>query len=190
MALTSNASRYRGGSASDGLRDELTKRVEDPFWRSYIQSAFGVASPASGAHLAVFSEPFLTLLLARTKTIESRFSLNRCAPYNKVLRGDLILLKRQAGPVVGLAVAGEPAYFELDQEAWSVVHEKFASRICAPVEFWEKKRNARYATIIPIRDVLPIEPLRIAKSDRRGWVAFNRPQGSHDGYSTPYAVAG
>ena len=48
----------------------------------------------AGLHLAVLLEPFCSWLLVGTKTIESRFSRVRCAPYGTLSEGDVVVVKR------------------------------------------------------------------------------------------------
>ena len=43
--------------------------------------------------MAIFRQPYLDLILDGKKTIESRFSLDRRAPYNSVKNGDKIIMK-------------------------------------------------------------------------------------------------
>ena len=54
---------------------------------------------AVGVHLGVFVEPYLTFLLQGKKTIESRFSINKHAPFEQVQDGDILVLKKSSGPV-------------------------------------------------------------------------------------------
>src|SRR5882757_5711201 len=56
----------------------------------------------NGIHLAVFVEPYLSFVLEGKKTVESRFSVNRHAPYEQVRSGDLIVLKKSSGPICGV----------------------------------------------------------------------------------------
>src|ERR1700680_4435376 len=76
--------------------------ADDGIWRGVL-GAPGSELPSCGIHLAVFVEPFLGYVLDGSKTVESRFSVNRCAPFGKVSRGDVVLLKRAGGAVVGIA---------------------------------------------------------------------------------------
>src|SRR5215210_2794220 len=83
--------------------DEIRRVVaDDGEWGSVLGAA-GSELPSCGIHLAVFVEPFLDYVLDGSKTVESRFSVNRCAPFGKVSPGDMVLLKRAGGPVVGIA---------------------------------------------------------------------------------------
>ena len=52
-------------------------------------------------HLGIFSEPYLTYMLEGNKTIESRFSKNKIAPYKKISKEDIVLLKKSSGKIVG-----------------------------------------------------------------------------------------
>jgi hypothetical protein len=74
----------------------------DASWRRYLNH-FDLEEPIPyGIHLAVFIEPYLQFILDGQKTVESRFSANRSAPYQQVGKGDVVLLKRTGGPVMGV----------------------------------------------------------------------------------------
>jgi hypothetical protein len=149
--------------------EELRERLASvPFWLRRLDR---VVDGDAALHLAVFREPFLSLLLEGTKTIESRFSVNRVAPYGVVAADDLLLLKRTAGPVVGMALADTPGFYELDPTAWHEIRTRFAKAICADNDqFWAERERARYATLIPIKTAVVIDPFQVEKRDRRGWV--------------------
>lgn len=161
-------------SATARMLDLLYERLDDrPFWRRRLE---GVAAGDARLHLAVFHEPFLSLLLAGKKTVESRFSVNRVAPFGAIKRDDLILLKRKTGPVAGVALASEPGFYELDPDSWALIRRRFASAICAPDDaFWMARTRARYATLIPIKASVALAPFPVTKRDRRGWVVLPPP---------------
>ena len=96
--------------------DGLLEQVEGhQFWLTYLSDA---ARPRSrvGIHLAIFTEPFLSMVLSGEKTIESRFSRNRCAPYGEINDGDIILLKGVARPICGIALARRTWCYDLFTE--------------------------------------------------------------------------
>jgi hypothetical protein len=162
----------------------LARLFDQPFWLRRVERCLSEET-GRRMHLAVFNEPFLTLLLDGKKTIESRFSVNRVAPYASVARDDLILLKRSAGPVVGIALAGDPGFYRLDVAAWRIIRSRFAAAICAPDErFWEQRARARYGTLIPVRATATVRPLTVAKRDRRGWVVIEPPRARRDTLET------
>lgn len=130
-------------------------------------------SCVAGVHLAVFVEPYLEAILDGRKTIESRFSANRCTPFQRVQAGDIILLKRSGGPVVGVAVAGDARYYEVDEERLDELRERFAEQLFAlDDEFWEARRTKRFASLIEIEDRVGIGTVTVEKRDRRGWVTY------------------
>ncbi|MHB8643639.1 MAG: ASCH domain-containing protein [Gaiellaceae bacterium] len=161
-------------TATAPILDVLDTRLSDePFWRRRLEHA---EEGGPHVHLAIFHEPFLSLLLAGKKTVESRFSVNRIAPFGVVARDDLILLKRSTGPIVGIALAGDPGFYELDPDSWATIRRRFAAAICAPDEgFWAARAHARYATLIPIKAAVAVAPFPITKRDRRGWVLLPPP---------------
>lgn len=146
--------------------------VADDYWQSLLaEFTVGVKNTI---HLGIFIEPYLQLIIEGKKTIESRFSINRTAPYCKVAKGDLLLLKRSGGPIVGVCQITQAWSYVLDQDKWDTLKTQYAKALCihSPA-FWEQKRNANYATLMKVQHVRPIEPaIPFIKSDRRGWLAL------------------
>lgn len=125
-----------------------------------------------GVHLAVFSQPYLDLVLAGEKKIESRFSRNRCAPFDEIRSGDIVLLKEVSGPVCGVALANRIWFFDLDNEPIDAIRQQYGGAILADDEFWLRKEESSFATLIELTNPTSIEPLAFDKRDRRGWVSL------------------
>jgi hypothetical protein len=155
-----------------GCADDLERAVkEHPYWRRYVANL----SPQNNLHLAVFAEPYLSFVLEGKKTVESRFSSVRCAPYESVAVGDIILLKQVSGPVVGICRATSATFYELDKAQLLDLKRRFSKMICPANErFWQERSNASFATLITIADVWQHDPFPVAKRDRRGWVKLAR----------------
>jgi len=155
------------------LLNDLRRWLDnDPFWHKELQR---VADPDSNlaVHLAVCVEPYLQLVLDGKKTIESRFSANRCAPYGVVRRHDIVLLKRSGGPVVGVCTVGEVWFYELDPNSWKTIRGGFEQQLCiSDPSFWNSKKSASYASLMRIEHAAAIEPIAASKRDRRGWVVL------------------
>jgi len=148
----------------------------DAFWEPYLTSVLTERS-SIGMHLAIFVEPYLQFILDGKKTVESRFSERRIAPYGHIKKNDVILLKRSGGPVVGLCLAASVWHYELDVHSWQEIRSEFSQALCAQdPEFWRRRKGAEYATLIRLTKVHSIHPLRISKTDRRGWVIL-KPEG-------------
>lgn len=156
------------------VESQLIESVrDDESWQAYI-SAFRASR--NSVHMAILVEPYLTYILEGKKTIESRFSLNRQAPYHKVCRGDIILLKRSGGPIVGACQVTEAWFYLLDSLSWKEIRDEFLPEIFVhDPDFWRVKEKAIYATLIRISRPRSISPIDFKKKDRRGWVILSSP---------------
>jgi len=155
-----------------------TAVADDAFWPDYLHPLFQGQPVDYRVHLAVFVEPYLKFVLDGSKTVESRFSVHRCAPYGRVSRGDVILLKRTGGGVVGLCQASQVWNYALQPGALSEIKQLFGPAICPQGEdFWDVRARASFATLIRVGHARAIEPLVVPKRDRRGWVVLERPDG-------------
>jgi hypothetical protein len=149
------------------------------FWLTYLSKA---ARPRSrtGIHLAIFAEPFLSMVLSGEKTIESRFSRNRCAPYGEIDDGDIILLKAVAGPICGIVLARRIWCYDLGTEPIDRIRYRFGAGIRGDDEFWSSRADALYATLIELDTPASIAPVGCDKRDRRGWVSLRSRQMAFD----------
>jgi hypothetical protein len=156
------------------LANNLVPAVQgNKFWEENINQVLGQTFSPFALHLAVFMEPFLQYVLDGTKKVESRFSSVRCAPYNSVNAGDIILLKKTGGPVVGLCKVTSVWFYKLDGNSLQDIREKYAKALCAnDPGFWEHRKGAAFATIMRIKHVHRVDPFKIEKRDRRGWVVL------------------
>lgn len=128
----------------------------------------------TNVHVAVMVEPFLSKIFEGTKTIESRFSKHRIAPYQKIKAGDLVLLKKSSGPIVGSFVAKEVKFFTLNPQTLSEIEVKYGTAIGADQAFWKLQQSKRYATLITVSQLRKLSPTAFPKKDPRGWVVLNR----------------
>jgi hypothetical protein len=141
------------------------------------------AAPGARLHLAVMIEPFLSLLLAGDKTMESRFSRVRCAPWGVLNTGDVVALKKAGGPITGAFVAGKVLSIPLDPhdpDQIAAVRSRHATAICAASDqFWAGRADTRMATLAEVTAARAVPALPFAKKDRRGWVVLTTPATSH-----------
>lgn len=166
--------------ASSDMREILTMvTLGVPRWDRVMSRLTSKDFSRVGVHLAIFVEPYLQFVLEGKKTVESRFSINRVAPYRQIVEGDIILLKKAGGPIIGICEAASAWFYKLDAEAFSEIINRFGRAICpTDDQFWEDRRQAGYATLISLRKVEKIDPFVLPKRDRRGWVVLKpaRPQ--------------
>ena len=145
------------------------------FWERYLSAASADEAPI-GMHVAVFAEPFLTHVLNGAKTTESRFSRVRCAPFEEVSDGDVILIKKVAGPICGIALAHKTWCYDLTYEPLERIRDRHGEAICADEAFWDAQRDANYATLIELSHQAALDAVPFEKRDRRGWVSLRSRQ--------------
>jgi ASC-1-like (ASCH) protein len=157
---------------SDFFIEDLSKELEDdPLWISDLEN---LQKNRIALHLAILHEPYLELILEGKKTIETRFSIHRQAPFEQITKNDVILLKETSGPVVGFCRVSDAWFYVLNQNSWDIIKNEFFKEILVKDQrFWEDKKNSSYASLIRIRDVHRLKyPLDFPKRDRRGWVVL------------------
>jgi hypothetical protein len=147
------------------------RRMADELAGTPIESA--MRSDRVGIHLGIFVEPYLGFVLDGRKTVESRFGVQRCAPHGRVAPGDVLLLKRASGPVLGACRITETWFFDLRKVSLDTVRRQFARSLCAlDPGFWQQRAHATLATLMRIDDVTSCVPVTVEKRDRRGWVTL------------------
>ena len=116
--------------------------------------------------------------LEGSKTVESRFSRHRIAPYGAVHSGDVVLLKRSAAKTVtGICIVRKVWFYQLNSDKLELIRNYFATALRADdYSFWEKHKSARFATLMRIAEVYPLPPIQVPKRDRRGWVVLRSRQ--------------
>jgi hypothetical protein len=127
-------------------------------------------------HLAIVHKGYLRKIVDGSKTIESRFSTIRCAPYNSIVPGETILFKLPGGPILARAQAESVLFFDnLHGDSINQIARRYGEALALEPGFLERRQNARYCTLILLNNVTRTEPLRIQKRDRRGWVVLPYP---------------
>ncbi len=123
-------------------------------------------------HLAVFrSKENIEQIIKGEKTVELRLSQTRHLPYQKVKRGDIVLLKPVHGQIIGqVEVENVLFYDHLNPEAISKLRQEHGKDAAVGDDYWQKKSKAKYATLLFLRHAERyIFPLKSAKKDRRQW---------------------
>ena len=86
-------------------------------------------------HLAIFQQPFLELILAGKKTIESRFSQKKIAPYGRINVRDVVLMKKSGGNVLGEFTVKNVLEFEkLNPTKLQEIKVKYGKEICSKAD--------------------------------------------------------
>ncbi len=122
-------------------------------------------------HIAILRQPFFDMIIRGEKTIESRWSMNRSAPFNKVQAGDKILLKRTGCPVTATATAKKVMQFELTPDKVEDIRVMYGKQIGTDkFEDWQDTLHKKYCTLIWLENVEEIEPIEVPRSNGAGWI--------------------
>ena len=128
--------------------------------------------PQTRFHLAIFAEPFLSRIYTGEKTLESRITRNRIAPWDKVFPGDIVFIKRSSGPVEAFFTVGSVLQFDLTQTPLEQIREQYSAALCANDAFWQSKQSCRYAVLMQITNLTRIPPFFIDKKGMQTWLTL------------------
>ena len=126
-------------------------------------------------HLAILKKQYMDLILTGEKTVESRFTKTRRAPFGGIKAGDRIFLKLSSGPVVATAFARKVIFKDsLCPYQIEKIKQQYNQYILGSDEFWDSVKKSRYATLVWLEKIEPIKPLKINKKDWRAWVILTK----------------
>ena len=122
-------------------------------------------------HLAILKKQYLDLILHGKKSIESRFTKTRRAPFGRIDPGDKIFFKVSSGPVLATANVRKVLSFDkLCPSRIAEIKQQYNSCVCAQGQFWASIQDCRFGVLIWVKDIKPIPPVSIDKKDWRAWV--------------------
>lgn len=147
-----------------------TNEVLEQFYKSVK-----VPPETPGIHLAIFTEPFLTLLLDGDKIVESRFSLNNTAPFKKVQTGDIVFIKKSGGDVIGYFIVSKTEFYHSPSSTTiQTLKKAYSKAVGANVvkDFWQTREAAKHISFLKVSHVTKIPAIKIDKRDRRAWLVL------------------
>lgn len=105
------------------------------------------------SHVAILRREYADLLLAGTKTIESRLSRVRGPAFGKVFTGDSVFIKQSSGPFIARATVSEVLHrlIQSPQEL-DDIRTQFDHAIIGTDEYWRSKIGSRYCSLIWLAD--------------------------------------
>lgn len=109
-------------------------------------------------HVAVLYKPYLDLIRSGRKSVECRLTRQARAPYNGIEPGDRIYFKQSAGPFALTAVADQVLFEEnLTPERIGAIQRDYNHLICGEADYWSSRRNARFLTLIWLRELAEVD---------------------------------
>lgn len=148
---------------------ERIQLSDNNYWKKNLSGTTN-----SHIHVAVMVEPYLSKVLNGSKTIESRFSQKMTTPWKKVNVGDAVILKESGGGFVGIFEAGDVVYKELySSDDIQMIKSQYNDRLCIEDDFWEKKKDSKYVTLISISHLFIFNPIELRFKNRQAWIVFH-----------------
>lgn len=126
-------------------------------------------------HLAIFSGNAAELILEGKKTVESRFSKFKIAPFGMISVGDLVYIKPSGEDIIGQFRVKKVIFYDgLDLSDLSNFRRRYGRKLAVGKDYWQQKKDSRYGTLIFIGEVDPFitSPIKFLKKDLRGWVVL------------------
>lgn len=131
-------------------------------------------------HIAIMSTspPYITWILDGKKTIESRFYVNRTAPWDKVFHNDMIYFKESGGEVVAKARAKDvQQYSNLNEEKFNEIVAKYGDEMMLQdITYSDYYKKKNYVILITLENPQKIESFDIDKSgfgNAAGWLVVD-----------------
>lgn len=121
-------------------------------------------------HLGIFSDPYLTYMLEGKKTIESRFSKNKIAPYGQITKDDVVIVKKSSDNVIAYFTIKDVFFFDLNTISIDEIKSKYNKQLCVDESFWINKKSSNYATLIVIDKLFRVKPFPINKKGMQTWI--------------------
>jgi ASC-1-like (ASCH) protein len=114
------------------------------------------AAVRSREHVAIVLPRYLTLIAQGVKTVESRLTLTRREPLGQVRAGDVIYFVGKGGVgCVRCKVTRVATFKDLDRGAVREIRDVHNHAILGSDEYWLSKIDAKYATLVWLRDAQP-----------------------------------
>lgn len=132
-------------------------------------------------HLAIMDKNTIDMILKGEKTIESRFSKKKIPPFNKATAGETVYLKESGKDILTSFDIERVAYYDnLTSEKVGLIRDKYDDQINAPDSYWDRKLNSNYGTLMWIKNVKRIRPIKISKKGRQGFVSYDELKYNND----------
>lgn len=122
-------------------------------------------------HLAVFDKTTALAILSGQKSIDTRFSKHKVAPFSQLSTGDIVYVKITGKEIIGQFKVKKVIYFqELEPSDIQKIYKTWGNQIKSS----SVKAVAKFGTLIFIGESerFLTSPLKIDKKDRRGWVVL------------------
>lgn len=129
-------------------------------------------------------------ILSGRKTVESRWYVNKVAPWDRISAGDTVYFKESGCPVTAKATVGKVLQYELsDPEISHEIVKRYGKQIAPSLseEFfmqWVQKHEAkRYCILIFLENVKKVVPFTVNKNgfgSATAWLVLDKKKADKD----------
>jgi len=130
-------------------------------------------------HLAILTEPYLSLLLAGQKMIESRWMKHKIAPYGQAQTGDLVYVKKSSGPVMASFRVGWMKEGTLDVMLPLAVKHQAAICVNDAYLIQIESTGKRFGVLMEVLNLRRLPDFDVQKPGMSGWVVLPMGGASH-----------
>lgn len=123
-------------------------------------------------HIVILKKWALEKIISLDKIIESRWSINKTTPYQKLKNGDLLYLKETGKEVTHTAVVKDVKYYKLSDDLIKELLFLYGKDIGVDQSYYLKVKNKKYCTLIWLGEIKNIEPFKVKKSYGSGWLVI------------------
>lgn len=126
-------------------------------------------------HLAVIKKAYMQAIVDGRKTVELRMARVAMRPYRCVHQGETIYFKESKGMVAARARVGSVDYYEqLTPTRIMALKDEHNRYILGGEEFWQPRLRCKYASLIHLTDVQPLEPFVPGLPVRSPWIVLKK----------------
>ena len=109
-------------------------------------------------HVAIVHRSYQDPILCGEKTTEARLTKRAIAPWNAIEVGETIHFKVSGGGYFCTArIAGFEMLMLREPADLESVRKRYGKAIGAPDAFWDERRESKYATLVRVDRVEPVE---------------------------------
>lgn len=125
-------------------------------------------------HIVILKKNILDKILSGEKTIETRFTKNKCVPFKKVAEGDTLFLKAVGGEILAKAVVKKVENYVLNEQKLrqivNLYHKEIGVESSKVEQFVLKRKDKNYAVLVWLSELKNISPFSVKKSYGAGWI--------------------
>jgi hypothetical protein len=138
-------------------------------------------------HLAILKEPWYLLFVKGIKTIESRWSINKIIPYQKVNEFDWIYPRLSGDFVVHCKAKVIRTLYSHSDKTQNILRQ-YQKQICIDESYIQSKPKAQYLSLFWVEKPIEILPFPFVKHDQRAWIVDILPNSPFSRYSVTNVI--